>query len=79
MGIVGSKTISLAEDAYEALSQMRQPGESFSEVVRRLTRTRSLADLTETMDEDAAESLAEAIEANRRDRTRRRREELGLE
>lgn len=76
---MGSKTISLAEDAYEALSRMREPGESFSDVVRRLTRTRSLTDLTETMDEDAAESLAEAIQANRRDRARRRREELGLE
>lgn len=76
---MGSKTISLAEDAYEALSRMREPGESFSDVVRRLTRTRSLTDLTETMDEDAAESLAAAIQANRRDRARRRREELGLE
>lgn len=76
---MGTRTISLADDAYEALSAMRRPGESFSDVVRRLTRSRSLTDLGEIMDQEAAESVAEAVEANRRERIERRREELGLE
>lgn len=32
------KTVNLSEDAYEALASLKQEGESFSEVVRRLTR-----------------------------------------
>lgn len=77
--LMGTRTISLADDAYEALSAMRRPGESFSDVVRRLTRTRSLTELSETVEPDAADAIADAIEANRDERIRRRREELDLE
>lgn len=76
---MSSRTISLSEDAYEALSALRKPGESFTDVVRRLTRTRSLTELTEVMDPEAGEEVADAVEANRRERIQRRREELGLE
>jgi predicted CopG family antitoxin len=76
---MGTRTISLAEDAYEALSAMRRPGESFTDVVRRLTRTRSLTELGEAMDSEAAEEVASAVEANREERIQRRREELDLE
>ena len=76
---MGTRTISLAEDAYEALSAMRRPGESFTDVVRRLTRTRSLTELGEAMDSEAAEEVASAVEANREERIQRRREELDPE
>ena len=32
------KTVTLSEDAYAALAALKQKGESFSEVVRRITR-----------------------------------------
>jgi len=39
------KTVNLSEDAYAALAALKREGESFSEVVRRLTRkNRSLLD-----------------------------------
>jgi predicted CopG family antitoxin len=75
---MATRTISLAEDAYEALLAMKRPGESFTEIVRRLTRRRSLADLCDVMDRKAAQAVAEAIEANRHDRLARRKKELGL-
>lgn len=39
------KTVTLSPDAYEALAALKRSGESFSDVVRRLTRkNRSLLD-----------------------------------
>jgi len=73
-----TRTISLSEDAYEALSAIKRPGESFSDVVRRLARRRSLTDLCGILDAKAAASVADAIAANRTDRARARRKELGL-
>ncbi len=73
-----ARTISLAEDAYQALAASKRPGESFSDVVRRLARRRSLTDLVGVVDRKAADAIARAIEANRRDRLARRRKELGL-
>ncbi len=40
-----TKTISLADDAYEALKAVRRGGESFSDVARRLAREEALAAL----------------------------------
>ncbi len=77
--LVVARTISLAEDAYEALSAMRQPGESFSDVVRRLTRKRSLTELSGLLSRESADAIADAIDANRRERLKVRRRELGLE
>lgn len=76
---MGTRTISLADDAYEALSAMKRSGESFSDVVRRLTRRRSLTELSEAMDDEAAEEVAQAIETLEDKRMQRRREELDLE
>lgn len=75
---MATRTISLAEDAYEALLAMKRRGESFSDIVRRLTRRRSLTDLADVMDRKGADAVAGAIEANRRDRIAGRRKELGL-
>lgn len=75
---MATKTISLAEDAYQALLRTKRPGESFSDTVRRITRRRSLTDLAGVMSREGADAVAAAVEANRRDRKERRRRELGL-
>lgn len=75
---MGARTISLSEDAYQALFAAKRPGESFSDVVRRLARRRSLVELAEVIDRQAAEAIAGAIESSRRERMARRREEMGL-
>lgn len=75
---MSTRTIALAEDAYEALFRMKRPGESFSDIVRRLTRRRSLTELADIMDRKAGDAVAAAVEANRQGRSTRRRRELGL-
>ncbi len=74
-----TKTISLTEDAYHALARLRGPGESFSDVVRRLTRRRSLTELADIFDADAGQAIADAVALNRKERMIRRKQELGLE
>lgn len=75
---VVSRTVSLSEDAYQALQAAKRPGESFSDVVRRLTRRRSLTELADAVDPEAAEAIARAVEAEGAERRARRQDEMGL-
>lgn len=79
---MGTKTISLAEDAYERLKRHKRKGESFSDVVRRLTDDVQLASYFGRLDDDTAAELERVIESRRGDRAethRRRVEELAGE
>lgn len=64
-----TKNISLADDAYDALHQAKRPGESFSDVARRLareSRRRSLVDLIGAWEEDdAADAIFDDIARRR--------------
>ena len=54
------KTVTLSEDAYASLAARKREGESFSEVVRRLTRTdRSLKEFAGLWSDVPPEKLAE--------------------
>lgn len=66
---MGTKTISLAEDAYEKLKRHKREGESFSDVVRRLTGDVTLAEYYGRLEDDTAEELETIIESRREDRT----------
>jgi len=66
---MGTKTISLADDAYEQLKAEKQEGESFSDVVRRLTERVSLDDYYGVLGDETGEQLEDAIESRRRKRT----------
>jgi predicted CopG family antitoxin len=75
---MGFRTVSLADDAYERLAAMRRPGESFSDVVRRLTRGRSLTELGGLLSKAEGEALAEALAQAKKERLERKRRRLGL-
>ncbi len=71
-----SKNISITEDVYRLLSRMKLEGESFSNVIRRLARRRSLTDsasLWSELPEEELEAFAESL----RDIRGRARESLG--
>lgn len=66
---MGTKTISLADDAYEKLKAHKREGESFSDVVRRLTGGVTLSEYYGVLDEDVAGELEDIIERRREDRS----------
>lgn len=66
---MGTKTISLADDAYERLNAAKREGESFSDVVRRITPGINLSDYVGVLDDDTAEDLETTITERRTERT----------
>ncbi len=54
------KTVTLSADAYAALAALKRPGESFSDVVRRITRkNRSLLDFAGAWKDVPEETMKE--------------------
>lgn len=66
---MGTKTISLADDAYEKLKSHKREGESFSDVVRRLAGGVSLAEYHGVLEEETAAELEGIVERRRTDRS----------
>lgn len=78
---MATKTISLDEEAYERLEAHRREGESFSDVVKRLTSERSWLEVAGILTDEEADALADAIEDGRarsRDRSDRLARELDV-
>ena len=64
---MGTKTIRLDDEAYERLKRRKNEGESFSDVVKRLSGERSLLDLAGILSEEQASAVEDAV-ADLRDR-----------
>lgn len=66
-----TKTVALSEDAYHALDRLKQPGQSFSDVVLGLVRERRprLEDVLDEPDPDAADHWAAFQRERRRARS----------
>ena len=60
---MGSTTISLERSAYEMLRHAKRPGESFSQVVRRLTQgnVSALRELSKLFDRTTADGIAATV------------------
>ena len=69
------KTVTVTADAYDRLRAQKGPGESFSEVIVRLTSRRALASFSGVLSSDAATRLRFEVEAERRSRSPKDAEE----
>lgn len=61
------KTLTITEDAYLRLASLKRPGESFSELIRRMTMRRPLADFVGAFDAAPPRALEGAIRSTRRE------------
>lgn len=64
------KTITVTEEAYRRLRARKTGGESFSDVILRLTKRRPLSDFAGILRPETADAMRRAIEE---DRQRRRK------
>jgi predicted CopG family antitoxin len=74
---MGTKTISLADDAYEKLEAHKREGESFSDVVRRLAGGVTLADYHGVLDDETADTLDDVVTERRDERSGEHRSRVG--
>lgn len=65
---MGTKNISISEEAYRRLASLKLPNESFSVVITRLTGKRSLADLFGVLSDEEASCLERDFKKMRRER-----------
>ena len=73
---MSTKTISLEEKAYERLKRLKRKGESFTDLVNRLTGKRSLLELSGTLSEKEASELRKSIENASEERKEARKKSL---
>lgn len=72
---MATKTVSLTEEAYERLKARKKEHESFSDVITRITNTRSLLDFAGILTEEQAHRLKKTI-ARSREQSRKRMKAL---
>ena len=64
--IMGSKNISISDEAYSRLKKFKGKNESFTDVINRLTNKATLLDLRGTLTQDEAESMLKNINETRK-------------
>lgn len=74
---MGTRTISIKDEAYERLKRLKRQGESFTDLINRLTQKRSLLELSEVATKEEVEALERAIDESRERRRQARRREIG--
>jgi predicted CopG family antitoxin len=57
-----AREVTLSDDAYEKLDHLRREGESFSDVVVRLTGDATLTEYHGALDESTADELSRVVE-----------------
>lgn len=68
---MGTKNIAISDDAYQILRSLKKSGESFTDVIERITRRSSLLDLAGVLSETQAASVEKRVREIRRQSSRR--------
>jgi predicted CopG family antitoxin len=68
---VGTKNIAISDEAYQRLKALKRPGESFTGVIERMTRSRGVLELAGALSNRQAAQVKERIRETREDSSRR--------
>jgi predicted CopG family antitoxin len=68
---MGTKNISISEEAYRRLAALKKPNESFTEVVNRLTRKKSILELVGVLTDVEGKEIRGELSRLRRASSRR--------
>ena len=68
---MGTKNIAISEDAYQRLKALKKPGESFTEVIERMTRSRGILELSGILSKHEATRVGEVVRGTREESSRR--------
>ena len=70
---MGTKNIAISEEAYQRLKALKRPGESFTEVIERMTRSKGVLELSGILTKHEVSAVREKVREMRRDSSRRLR------
>ena len=70
------KTITVTEDAYEALKSLKESDESFSKTILRVAAKKSLRDFVGVISKESAGRIEHAIKETRKENTVRHRKRM---
>ncbi len=68
---MGSRNIAISDEAYHMLKSLKRSGESFTDVIERITRKRSVLELVGTLSKSEATKIENAIREIRTRSSRR--------
>jgi predicted CopG family antitoxin len=68
---LGTKNIAISEEAYQRLKALKKPGESFTEVIERMTRSRGVLELSGILSKQEAARVGEVVRETREESSRR--------
>ena len=59
--VMGTKNIAISDEAYQRLRSLKKPGESFTELIERMTRQKGILDLAGVLTPREGRSMKEII------------------
>lgn len=64
---MGTKNIAISDEAYERLKTLKKSGESFTDVIERITRTRDILELAGTLSRGEGHDMMRRVEEVRKE------------
>lgn len=64
---MGTKNIAISDEAYQRLKSLKRPGESFTELIERMTRQKGILELAGVLTPHEGRSMKEAMEKMRKE------------
>jgi predicted CopG family antitoxin len=58
---MGTKNIAISDEAYQRLKSLKKPGESFTELIERMTRQKGVLELAGVLTPQEGRSMKESI------------------